>query len=486
MKLSTSSLVLQAYAWLAIPLIIWIAAWLRPLISIPLLLAIGAVLVYIFTRPKEELQPQDLKAVSIDTKYFISLLCILGLVLISGIGGYMYQNFGDHVWRNAVYHQLVVNPWPVNLGTEAEPSVLCYYFAFWLPAALTAKIFGAEAGWMMQTLYAFWGMAIVISFLFARFGGRARLLIVALLILFSGWDMAVFLIADPDNFWANPTFQGLLVNKELSSYFWHSNSIYTNLGNIYNSATIAIVGMTLMYFTRQNKKLLIFAYSLMFLGAPIPCTGLLPVMAVWTLLALRRTVTWQNAIGILIFIAVGLFFLSNNSPKESLGFPSIWKMAGLFAVFFIFEFGIYLPFIWNNVRRDVLFWALAAIMMLAPFIVVGHSGDFGWRAGMPFSMYMLYKVMETAAEIKSWKSVQAVLFAIFLCIGAAEPVLSYALVARRSQQTICHTHPADMPEVWPMRRDHLNTEIHNQPRSGYYDNFFADGQSVFTEYMMRK
>lgn len=487
MKLSVSSIVLQAWTWLAIPVLIWITAWLRPAISIPLLVAVVGALAYVFTRPQKELEPEGFEAVSIDGRYWLSVSGILGLVLISGIGGYMYQPFGDHGWRNAVFNYLVTQPWPVNLGTADEPSLLCYYFGFWLPAGLTAKIFGVEAGWLMQTLYALWGLTIVMSLIFARFGGRARLRLIAVLILFSGMSYFVFLILDPYDWWQNPTLDGYKVTKELASYYYHNNSVYTNVGNIYNSAITSMVGCALMYFTRKQTRTLILAYSLMFIGAPFPCAGLLPVMAAWTLMHFRKAFTWQNAVGILIFLTITAFFLSNNSPQHEQTVPSLLHLAWAFVVFFFFEFGIYMYFVWHKVRRDPLFWALLVIMTLAPLLVVGHSGDFGWRAPIPFALYMLYRVMEAVADVKSWKTRRNTVFAVLLCLGAIEPLMSYGLVLRRTSQTLTHTHPADMPQVWPLRRDYLNETLHTKgPDNGYYDNFFADGKSFFTEYMMHK
>lgn len=89
--------------------------------------------------------------------FWIFVLTILGIwVYLSEIGGYVFQN--DDYWaRNPIFHDLSTYPWLVyyDLSTQSEivqlacgneQIAISYYFAWWLPVCLTAKLFGLSYG----------------------------------------------------------------------------------------------------------------------------------------------------------------------------------------------------------------------------------------------------------------------------------------------------------------------------------------------------
>lgn len=72
--------------------------------------------------------------------------------------------------------------------------LLCYYFGFWLPSALFAKLTGSmEAGYLFQLLYAVIGASIAMMMV-CRYAGAAKLRIPFIFLLFCGWDIVAYLL----------------------------------------------------------------------------------------------------------------------------------------------------------------------------------------------------------------------------------------------------------------------------------------------------
>lgn len=485
-SLSVRNMVMQAYLWLAIPLIIWSFGWLEAWIAVMIACPVLFVGAYMF---RQNFEDSSLSPVRIDGRYIISVLLLAAFVWISGIGGYSYQFFGDHSYRNAVFHTLVTQPWPVDMGTAESPSVLCYYFGFWLPAALTAKIAGTEAGWLMQFLYALWALVVAFNFIYARFGGKALLGLPLLFIFFSGWEVPGWILChlvEGDSI----SLSGLIKSqKDLMGEVYAGNAPYADFFYIYNQSCTALVGCSLLYFTRRKPELCVFLWSLMFIGCVFPTIALAPVMAWNCLRQYRRTLSWQNITGVLIFAAVGLFYLSSPRAMSanhdfSHERPAFYLWRG--ALYLILIAGIYIPFVFKRIKHDAIFLTLFAVMAAAPFVSFAGTADMGWRMGIPFIFYLCYVLMEQLHDGNDRPShIRAILLYCVIAIGALSPAFHYADVVRQTVRT--HTDPAGFPPGETcLRRTDRNATLHDPACTPCYANFFADGNSIFTRYMMKR
>lgn len=168
--ISRKLLVITAIVWLGLPLVIFLIGWLRPILGYPL--AIGVI--WASFRTISTLESSHEAIVYIDRKFWIMTAFVLMFTIFSGIGGFAYQRFWDHAFRNAVFNDLVNYPWPVvETNDEGVSELLCYYHAFWLPAAVIAKIAGSVlVGNIMQLIYAFVGYMTVAIFVFNIIGQR--------------------------------------------------------------------------------------------------------------------------------------------------------------------------------------------------------------------------------------------------------------------------------------------------------------------------
>ena len=130
--LSGKYLPLLAYAYLCIPVLLFLLFWVRPILSVPLSLAVA----YGFFQTLRNARPLQIDFKSQQKKLAVIFILLLLWVISSGIGGLVWQNRWDHMYRNALFHDLVRYDWPVVNFEGATPRSLCYYIGFWLPSAL--------------------------------------------------------------------------------------------------------------------------------------------------------------------------------------------------------------------------------------------------------------------------------------------------------------------------------------------------------------
>ena len=141
------------------------------MISIPLCLVICFC---IFRMIKKQ---NDIWMPAFNKEIFFQLLPIIVILILwvyfSGIGGFVFQN-KDHWWRNETFNLLVQEDWPVivkmNMKGTMQPRALIYYIGFWLPSAVVGKLFGLNAGYAFQALWAVLGLFIIYYLISERLG----------------------------------------------------------------------------------------------------------------------------------------------------------------------------------------------------------------------------------------------------------------------------------------------------------------------------
>ena len=184
-----------SYIYLVLPFIIFCIGWLNlPASILFTAIAIWATYQVLQTTPADDPQPAKLSK-----KIILVSVAILGVwVLLSGVGGYAFQNW-DHHWRNAVFRDLINYQWPVIYPTQDIADVntplamLAYYVGFWLPAASIGKLFGWEIANLSLFIWTWVGVVLVVVLLQKRFKA-APLAVILLLIFFSGMDILGMLL----------------------------------------------------------------------------------------------------------------------------------------------------------------------------------------------------------------------------------------------------------------------------------------------------
>lgn len=431
-------------------------------------------------------------------RIIIMLMIIVAWVFFAGVGGFVWQNRWDHKFRNAVFMDLVLNEWPVINGETA----LCYYFGFWLPSAVVGKIFGLEAGYFAQTLWACTGI-IITMFLVFEYLGTIKLRFVILFILFSGLDVLMMLF--PQNGFALIDGQKLIdfslieriyllltgTHIEWLSLYFNSSCNTTLLFWLYNQIIPFWVGFLLILNQKDNKNI-VTIYSLLFLFCPFPCVGLFPVIVYKLLkesnftqhgfqyeLIKKRIIslfTPENLCIIPFVLIVALLYKSNLAAGKIRVLPVNIESLLAFIFFFLVEYGIYLVFLDKVERKDTILRILLATVVFCSFIVMGNSFDFAWRTCIPATFYIMLLIMKKTICI-SFQSKKELILILVICMGAVTPTTEFIRTFKGEVAVLTGKENA--------RNDSLST-IFTKENNECYDNFIADTHSVFYEHFAKQ
>ena len=440
-----------AYLYLTIPLCIYFIGWLQPTLSFPL----TVLMLYGAFAATRNFSPSQLKAPKITTNQFLIVgLMILAWVLLSGIGGYVWQNRFDHEFRNGVFQDLVQNDWPVLSASGSR--MLVYYFGFWMPSALVGKLFGLEAGYAFQVLWAVLGTGLafcLLSYVLKKFSWVTMLIF----IFFSGLDVIPFLInvssggyPPPDAFIGN----GIFPHIELELQLFNSSSNTTLLFWVYNQTIPFWVGFFLIIMQKNNKNL-VFTYSLLALFAPMPMLGMFPAVLFLMYQNAHNSprklfvdqLRLQNLAGIVQAGIIALFYATNisvNTVEIINPFLGAWHV---FLYYFAIEFGLYLLWLSPKVLKNKLLLVLMASMTVFSFIRIGFSYDFAWRTCIPFMLFVLTYLLHRI--LHSWKSMhwlRKAFIIIVLLVGSITPLME---MARTVHNTVIIAIEKQQPGTYP-------------------------------------
>ncbi|MBD5527036.1 MAG: hypothetical protein HDR02_01305 [Lachnospiraceae bacterium] len=283
-------------------------------------------------------------------------------VVLSGVGGYVWQN-DDHLWRNTIFDILVKEDWPVLRPMEIDGAIqergLIYYIGFWLPAGLIGKLFGREAGYAFQCVWAILGIVIFYS-LICYWRKKVSLWPLLIFIFFSGLDIV-----------------GTLCNGEPLMTLWgvehlerwpgiyQYSSMTTQLFWVFNQAVPVWIACGLL-FLRPHPQNCIMIWASVMLTSTLPFVGLFPYVAyiilkgdkpidqygsvaeyfkeVWKRLASIPNIVCGGAIGIIS----GLYLIQNTVGGMLERITQI--PVGIFIVLGLCLIGVIVGFVWLAIR----------------------------------------------------------------------------------------------------------------------------------------
>lgn len=169
-----------AVTYMALPTLLFLLGWVRPLFSIPAAAAVAAASVLLsatIPAPTLHLTRRQLAI------YLCALALSLLWLLAGGMTGITSQH-ADFVVRNPIYETLIRCDWPL---VDAGDSHFIYYLAFWLPPALACKCFSCSDIFIINYVLTAWtglGLALPLTVLWSRF--RSATLLFLLLLIFQG------------------------------------------------------------------------------------------------------------------------------------------------------------------------------------------------------------------------------------------------------------------------------------------------------------
>ena len=434
-----------AYFLLAASFPVFLLTHVKLILALPLLFLFVFGLFRLYFSLEEEFSEKLKLPIS------VMILLIAAALLFSwlaGQGGFFPQK-SDHLWRNALLRDLIMEPWPV--AYEVLPgSRLVYYYNFWLIPAAAAKLFlpfgemaAVEAGHVFLFL---WTSSWLFTFLLlccCKLKVKSLLklfLFVIIFFFFSGMDCIGFWLKNKTIF---------AYHLEWWTYFQYS-SIFTQLAWVFNQAVPAWLCAILIYDDEKTWHH-VAILSLCYLYAPFPTVGLAGIVAF--LYLFRLIASWRNhevpvffkkifcAGNIEILIAIlpvmALFYLCNDRVSTGAGSASKGNMP-MFAfllrnisilktylLFITLEFLGIILLLWKNHRRDIIFYAVSLELFLLPMFFI-ISIDFCMRVSIPalcFLAIFTVKFLISEEMAQSYDKARKYILILILMIGAVTPIV---------------------------------------------------------------
>ena len=178
---------LASIVYLALPVGVFLAGWLRPTWGVLAVLTLIAGVVG-WTRRLRAAGGAPAAGPPVPAAALVgAALATVGVAALSGVGGFGVQTW-DWQKHTAILRDLVAQPWPVTYATGRDDAALTYYVAYYLPAALAGKL----AGWTAANvaLFAWTAAGAVLALLWLVALSAARVgRCLALFVLFSGLDL---------------------------------------------------------------------------------------------------------------------------------------------------------------------------------------------------------------------------------------------------------------------------------------------------------
>lgn len=444
------------YVYVILPVIIFLATWLKPIFGIPLAVLVLVSLLMVFRKSPLFFEfnfKENGRCI------LIALVVIAVWVYLSGVQKTVYQNSDSYI-RNGILEVLVNNKWPVFLENDNQTVMLIYYIGFWLPSALVGKIFGVNAAYFCLYLWTLLGVFIA-YLLFCNLIKKVRLWPLFLFVFFSGMDIVGMLIKiayNPDS------IDGITLLTHLEWWNkWQFSSFTTQLFWTFNQAVPAWVATLLIMNQRDNRDI-VFILGCLMLQATFPFVGLIPISL---FISLRNTgclksreirkyvgslLTFENIVGGGISGIMSFLYLKGNSSSQNIEFPldgnSLLKSMVLYALFVFLEFFLLYLVIFRYQKRNPLYYISFFCLCLCPLITVGYSVDFCMRAAIP-SLVVLYLLVASSLE-KMKKERSWLLFCLLplLVIGAVTPLFEINRTIYNTAEALAHGENPSM-EVAP-------------------------------------
>lgn len=401
-----------AVAYMALPTILFLLGWVRPLFSVPAAMAVAAASVLLCVKlpvPTLHFTRRQLAV------YLCALLLSLLWLLAGGITGVALQH-ADFVVRNPIYETLIRCDWPL---AEADGRHFIYYLAFWLPPALICKCFSWSDVFIANYVLTAWielGLALALTVLWGKF--RMATLLFLVLLIFQGpldgvvrWSVHLF---NPQGQTAHELyltvlafFGGVAPTMQLHYTFHHTTLLWLFLA------------MAVAWDIPPRHQL--FLASLCLLASPI------------------------GSLGLLVFIAVRA--LVRHTPARQ--YFSSWT---------VLTVGAPTVLLFRRFKKDDLFWTALAVLTLTYFIYIGSVGgynEFCYKASSVsfFCLALLFtRIFAEPVGTRPWRA-----WCVCYLALAALPSLS---VFAKAAPTLAFTESARLANMQRLWEGHLHHPEH--------------------------
>jgi hypothetical protein len=425
-----------AVAYLVLPLLIFVLGWLELWAALPLAACIGYALKPLFERHTS----QRIRLPVTPLQLALAASVGIGWTIFGGAGHLLFANPDWHI-RDAVLHDLVTSPWPVGYGVlDGKESLLRAPVAYYLPAAIVGKLAGLSMAHMAMALWTAAGATLFLLQVLSLTPSRAStaLMVVAVIVLFSGFDIIGCLLNYGGRFRAN---WDIAMHLEWWAGNYQYSSMTTQLFWVPNHALGCWLTIGMLFRVGRGtafESMLPIIVVAATLWSPLSALGVIPFV-LWRVLAsaLRaRSFTllaprvWGPALIVGSVVAAYLVLDPTRIPRglslsaaDGRATDDLLRMAQ----FFLLEAGFIGISILAIRPSDQVVLALV-ILALLPLAYFGPGNDLVMRASIPSlavlaisaCLALCRKAMIGSMVKKKW------LLAGLLVVGAVTPVQEFA------------------------------------------------------------
>lgn len=428
-------LVLIGVLYVSLPVMIFALGWLRLLYGIPVSILI---LLFIYRAWKElsaaESSGNRLISSQTITFWTITFLAVLFWVYLSGIGGLVWQN-GDHIGRNPTFRDLSTQNWPLIIDLSKENDTVqqvcgsgkvgyTYYFCWWLPVALIAKVFALGDGSrsFLLFLYAVLGVFLIV-YMICRKLGRCSYWAVICMILFSGAD------AIP-----NCLINGIDPTRHIEwwSRLFQYSSNTTQLFWVFNQA-IPIWLIVILILQSEKNRYIIALGALAFAYSPWATISLIPMVIAMGLKKnnIKELLNVPNILTpIILLVVFGSFYTSGNASSggvtDSFTYYDIdpRRVLLIYLVFMLFEVGLYFIVMGRYAMEYEMYYVVYAELFIIPLVIV-RDYNFIMRASIPalfaLMLYVIRFLTDRVNDSRDYRIRYVILLAVFI-LGSITPM----------------------------------------------------------------
>ena len=492
------TILLLIYIFLMTPILMWLWFWFKIYVAVPCIVAAIYGLVVFYKNLKTKTLEEYKKIFNVKI-IALSLVIILGLNIISGAGGLMFQNWDYHS-RNALLHDMINHKWPVKYDFEtgskeadfigSERGLLSYYLAWFLPAAAVGKI---SKSYTVASLFLFFYLyfgVTAICYLIFRFFKKASLKILLILIAITGVDFLAYFF-DRLLIRGNFEFPNMINYFDTPLQMFSFHGFFTHWFWIFHQA-IPIWIVTMLFMNNKNIKLFGLYLSLAVAFAPLPAVGLFLIMVreliieikkEGFLVALKKACCFENIIPVLSILPI-LFLYRQNSSTVGLMFSRTYivplrEYLISYAVYLVFEVLIFLTILTKKNKNTVLF--AIVLLTVLPLFYLGGGADFGNRTTIPIMILLFIETVnfyldETVKKYRLW----VVNLILLLSLPTNVTEINRSLVYTYKQDSIVYRFESD-------GYGSLADFEHNESKI-FIKNFITKyevGQSFFTRFILK-
>lgn len=421
---------LAVLLYLTFPLLLFWWGWFSPCVALAGIVALVGLLFPFYPTVASFWKKKITKASLLP--FFYCGIAAFVWTYLAGVGGFRPQHF-DYYKHNLIINNLVRYSWPVQYS---DGTYLCYYLAYYLPAAALAKWVGGMAAVPYYLFGWTWlGLWLVVWLLY-QLGGKRLLLFFALFSSPNGLLLVYEIIKSPlpigatlRDIWTNDhTIEliqspgGLMFISHIDSFSaspqhalpaWLAMALFLR----FLSFEFGVLSFGLWGFWKNNEKpeignrkqqtkltLLLIATTLYW--SPLIALGLLPflgyqVFQEYSSRSIAGSQLWAVILGFFISAPALVFFSGHTPLPDERGWwwnllltPHQFALWGIFILLVVGVWSILIIFLkkkgaFSSAEFQLLCLSLSVLFALTLF-KYGHYNDLPRRAGLPATLVLCW------------------------------------------------------------------------------------------------